>query len=220
MKKYLLTMKATNSALDDDDDNLEEENPDYEYEDEGAEKASSSALFEKLLKHRLIIISSEIECSAVARVVAQLLYLDREDPQTEIKIFINSPGGTVDDGFAIYDMVKFISAPVKIICTGLTASAAALILLAASPQNRLALPNARIMIHQPAVGVQGTAADIKISAEEVLKIRARANQLIANETGQPLAKVEKDTNRDFWMTAAEAKEYGLIGRIVAKYEEL
>jgi ATP-dependent Clp protease protease subunit len=153
-------------------------------------------------------------------VIAQLLYLDNDDPGKPIKIFINSPGGSADDGFAIYDMIRFVRSPVKIISAGLSASAATVIMLAAKKENRLALPNARIMIHQPSMRSFGAAEDLRRTAEQILKLRQRINELYAQETGQPLDKVSVDTDRDFWMTAQEAVEYGLISRVVASYSEL
>jgi ATP-dependent Clp protease protease subunit len=153
-------------------------------------------------------------------VITQLLYLDHEDAKKPIKIFINSPGGSADDGFAIYDMIRFVRSPVKIISAGLSASAATVIMLAAKKENRFALPNARIMIHQPSMRSFGAAEDLRRTAEQILKLRQRINELYAQETGQPLAKVSEDTDRDYWMTAQEAVEYGLISRVVNSHDEL
>ena len=146
--------------------------------------------------------------------------LDAEDAKASIDIYINSPGGSVDAGFAIYDMMRFITAPVRCICTGLTASAAVVILLAAPKKNRLSLPNARILIHQPSGGASGSVADIQIEANEILKIRRHINALIAKETGQPLEKVEQDTRRNYWLSAEESLEYGLISKVIATRKEL
>jgi ATP-dependent Clp protease protease subunit len=184
------------------------------------EKSLSQSFIRGLMKSRTILISQPIVSELTERVLAQLLLLEQEDAETPIKVFINSPGGSADDGFAIFDMLRFVSCPVKTISSGLTASAATIILLAASRGNRLALPNSRIMIHQPSVGVQGSASDIKITAEQILKLRDRANRLIAEETGQTLQKIEEDTNRDYWLSPAEALEYGLIGRVVLNHKEI
>ncbi len=135
-------------------------------------------------------------------------------------MFINSPGGSADDGYAIYDMIRFIRPRVKIISAGLSASAATVIMLAAAKEDRLALPNARIMIHQPSMRSFGAAEDIKRTAEQILKLRQRINELYAQETGQPLEKVSEDTDRDYWMSADEAVEYGLISRVVASLDDL
>ncbi|MBI4532194.1 MAG: ATP-dependent Clp protease proteolytic subunit [Candidatus Latescibacteria bacterium] len=187
---------------------------------EKAERSLSQSLIRELMKSRTILVSQMIIPEATERVLAQLLVLEREDPDGPIKVFINSPGGSADDGFAIFDMLRFVSCPIKTISSGLTASAATIVLLATSKENRFALPNSRIMIHQPSVGVQGSASDIKITAEQVLKLRDRANRLIAEETGQPLKKVEEDTNRDYWLSPTEALEYGLIGRIATIHREV
>jgi len=146
--------------------------------------------------------------------------LDHEDQEEPIKIFINSPGGSVYDGFAIYDMIQFIRPRVRIISAGLSASAATVIMLAAAKEDRLALPNARIMIHQPSMRFQGAAEDVRRTAEEVLKIKEKINQMYADETGQPFEKVQEDTDRDYWMNPDEAVEYGLISRVVRSYDEI
>ncbi len=174
----------------------------------------------ELLEDRTIIISQEIDSKLTNKIITQLLVMNKKDPEKPIKIFINSPGGSADDGFAIFDVIRFIKAPVKIISTGLTASAATLIMLAAEKGNRMALPNARIMIHQPTAGVRGTVSDIQITAEEIIKLRERANKIIAEETGQPLEKVQLDTDRDFWLSPEEAKDYGIIGKIVKSLDEI
>ncbi len=195
---------------------------DEEEEEEEEEKAGRDGeiLGRGLIKARTILISDPIDHKLTNRVIAQLLYLDYDDPKKPIKIFINSPGGSADDGFAIYDMIRFVRPPVKIISTGLSASAATVIMLAAKKEHRFALPNARIMIHQPSMRSFGAAEDIRRTAEQILKLRQRINELYAQETGQPLDKVSEDTDRDYWMTAEEAVEYGLISRVVSKYDEL
>jgi ATP-dependent Clp protease protease subunit len=200
-------------VLDDDDD--EEEEPEEEKAGRDGEFLGRS-----LIKARTILISDPIDHKLTNRVITQLLYLDNDDPKKPIKIFINSPGGSADDGFAIYDMIRFVRAPVKIISAGLSASAATVIMLAAKKENRFALPNARIMIHQPSMRSFGAAEDLRRTAEQILKLRQRINELYASETGQPLDKVSVDTDRDYWMTAQEAVEYGLISRVVNSASEL
>jgi ATP-dependent Clp protease protease subunit len=202
--------------LDDDDEDDEEE------ETEEEEKAAPDAEFlgRSLIKARTILISDPIDHKLTSRVMAQLLYLDQDNTDKPIKIFINSPGGSADDGFAIYDMIRFVRSPVKIISAGLSASAATVIMLAAKKENRLALPNARIMIHQPSMRSFGAAEDLRRTAEQILKLRQRINELYAQETGQPLDKVSVDTDRDYWLTAQEAVEYGLISRVVSNHGEL
>jgi len=170
-------------------------------------------LAERLLESRTILLADEIGRELAEDVVARLLLLDQEQ-EAPIYLYLNSPGGEVDGGFAIYDMARFIKSPVTCICTGLTASAAVIVLLAAQKSRRLSLPSSRFLIHQPSGGVRGSTTDIQIEADEILKIRGRINKLIAEETGQPLEKVERDTHRNFWMDAAQAKEYGLISRVV------
>jgi len=188
------------------------EDNDKEKKDIPIERNIAKELFEE----RVVLISQEIDYKLAARVISQLLVLNKRDPKAPIKIFINSPGGSADDGFAIFDMIKFIEAPVKIIATGLSASAATLILLAVKKENRVAMPNTRIMIHQPTSGARGTVSDIQITAEEIIKLRERANKIIAEETGQPLEKVQVDTDRDF----EEAKKYGIIGKVISKLSEI
>lgn len=174
----------------------------------------------RLLKTRTIIIADEIDKKMAQRVISQLLLLEQEDPKKPVNVFINSPGGDADAGFAIFDLIKFIKPEVKTICTGITASAAVIILLGASKKNRYSLPNARILIHQPSTGVMGTAADIQIEASEILKFRDKINRLIAEETGQSIKKIENDTRRNFWMSGEEALKYGLISKIITAREQL
>jgi ATP-dependent Clp protease protease subunit len=190
-------------------------------EEEGEERPKGVVDFNaKLLQTRTILIADVINKKMAQRVISQLLLLEQEDPKRDIKAFINSPGGDADAGFAIYDMMRFIRPKVKAICAGITASAAVIILLGASKENRYSLPNARILIHQPSTGVMGTAADIQIEAGEIIKFRDKINRLIAQETGQSIEKVENDTRRNFWMTGEEALKYGLVSKIVKSREEL
>lgn len=200
------------TALDDDDEEEEEE-------EEKAER-DGEFLGRTLIKARIVLISDPIDHKLTSRVIAQLLHLDQTDPKKPIKLFINSPGGSADDGFAIYDMIRFVRPRVRIVSTGLSASAATVIMLAAQKEDRFALPNARIMIHQPSMRSFGPAEDLRRTAEQILKLRQRINELYAEETGQPLSKVTVDTDRDFWMSAKEAVDYGLIQKVVYSYDEI
>jgi ATP-dependent Clp protease, protease subunit len=166
-----------------------------------------------------LTIFGEIDMKLAQDVVHKLLILDAEsnDP---IKIFINSPGGHVESGDTIFDMIRFVKSPVKVIGTGWVASAGALIYAAADKENRYSLPNTRFLLHQPMGGARGQAADIAIEAEEILKTRKRLNETFAEQTGQPLEKVERDTDRNFWMSAQEAIDYGLVGKIIQSIEEV
>ena len=172
-----------------------------------------------LRRSRTILISEEVSHELSRKVIPQLLWLD-EQGEKPIRLFINTPGGTADDGFAIHDVIRFVKSPVYAICTGLTASAGTIILLGAPKERRLALPNSRIMIHQPAGGARGRASDIEITAKEIARLRSRANALIAAECGKTPEEVEADTNRDKWMTPEEAMEYGLISKIIRDRDEL
>lgn len=181
---------------------------------------ASDALVNKLLESRSIIISEEIDDGTAQRVITQLLLLEGLDAAKAIRIFINSNGGVADAGFAIFDMIRFVKPPVLTIAAGLCASAAAIILLGAQRDRRFGLPHCRVLIHQPAASLRGSAVEIDISAQELLKLRDKANQLISAETGQTVQKIAADTNRDFWMSADEAKKYGLISRVVRSAEEI
>jgi ATP-dependent Clp protease, protease subunit len=194
------------------------QDPEYPDEPEEPEEKSKPqriprVSFDLLKKERTILISEEVSPKLTERVISQLLWLDSQS-QDPIRVFINTPGGSADDGFAIFDMIRFIRAPVLNICVGLNASAGTIILLGAPKERRVALPNARIMIHQPSGGARGRASDIEITADELLKLRHRANELIAEECGRTVQQVEDDTDRDHWMSPEEAKDYGLISRIV------
>ena len=175
--------------------------------------APFSTVLQNLFKSRTITIFGEINQKVAESTVAQLLALavENDDP---IRIFINSPGGHVESGDSIHDMIRFIKPQVKVIGTGWVASAGAHIYLGAKKENRLCLPNTRFLIHQPLGGAGGKATDIAIEAKEIIKMRRRINEVIARETGQPLERVEKDTDRNYWMSAEEAKEYGLVSRII------
>lgn len=179
-------------------------------------------LQEKFLKTRQIILSGEINKDLADKIVRQLLILEADDDSKPIYMYIDSPGGDVDAGFAIFDMIRFIKAPVVLIGMGLIASAATLILLSVPKEKRVGLPNSRYLIHQPLIGgvMQGVATDIEIEAKEMEKTRALINKIIAEETGTSLEQVTKDTDRDYWLSAEEAQKYGLISKIVSKRTEL
>ncbi len=192
---------------------------DEEQEEKKEAKAPAPELSEKFMKTRTILLSGEIDKSLAERVIRQLLVLEAESEEP-IKLMIDSPGGDADAGYAIFDMIRFVKAPVWIIGMGLVASAGALVLLAAPRERRLGLPNSHYLIHQPLSGVRGVATEIEIHAQEIEKLRVRINKLIADETGQPLNRVEKDTDRDYWMNADEAVQYGLLSRVVVNRGDL
>lgn len=171
-------------------------------------------IYSRLLKERIIFISGEINNVTADLVVAQLLFLESEDPNKDIQIYINSPGGSVSAGFAIFDTMNYIKPDVSTICIGMAASMGAFLLAAGKKGKRFALPNSEIMIHQPLGGAQGQASDIMIHAEKIIEIRQRINKILADETGQPLEKIEHNTDRDYFLSADEAKEYGLIDNVI------
>ena len=173
-------------------------------------------LYSRLLEDRIIFLSGEINDAVANTVVAQLLYLEGKDPTKDICLYINSPGGSVSAGLAIYDTMNYIKCDVSTICVGLAASMGAFLLSSGAKGKRYALPNAEVMIHQPLGGMQGQASDIKIHADHILRIRAKLNTLLAEQTGKPLELIEKDTERDNFMTAAEAAAYGLIDKVIEK----
>jgi ATP-dependent Clp protease, protease subunit len=171
-------------------------------------------IYSRLLKDRIIFLGDAITPDIANAVIAQMLFLASQDDKKAIKLYINSPGGTVTDGLAIYDTMQHIKAPVSTICVGLAASMGALLLSGGTKGQRYALPNAEIMIHQVLGGAEGQASDIKIKAEQILKIKLRMNKILASTTGQPLAKIETDTDRDFHLTSDEAVKYGLIDKVI------
>lgn len=173
-------------------------------------------IFSRLLKERIVFIGTPIDDMIASLVIAQLLFLESEDPEKDIHLYINSPGGNVSSGLAIYDTMQYIRPEVSTICIGMAASMGAVLLTGGAKGKRMALPNARIMIHQPWGGVQGTASDISIQAEEILKTKKRINEIIAGHTGRTLEQVEKDTDRDKYLSADDAKGYGLIDNILFK----
>ena len=171
-------------------------------------------IFSRLLKDRIIFLSGEIDDTVANLVVAQLIFLEAEDPDKDISLYINSPGGSVTDGLAIYDTMQFIKPDVSTICLGLAASMGAFLLAGGAKGKRLALPNAEIMIHQPSGGAKGQATEIQIAAENILKTKKKLNEIIAANTGKPIEQVAQDTERDYYMSAEEAKEYGIIDSII------
>jgi len=171
-------------------------------------------IFSRLLEERIIFLAGPVTDLNANLVIAQMLYLASKDSKRDIKLYINSPGGSVTAGLAIYDTMQYLKCPVSTICIGLTASMAAVILAAGTKGKRFSLPNAEILLHQVAGGMQGQAADIEITAKQILHMKEKLNKIIALHTGQPLAKVEKDTDRDFYLTAEEAKKYGLIDEVI------
>lgn len=202
-------------VLEDDDD---EEEEDEECQDGKGPRESIVAL-DLLKKERTVVISEPVTPKLTQRLLGQLFWLDSQS-EKPIKLYINTPGGSADDGFAIHDLIRYIKAPVFNICVGLNASAGTLILLGTPKERRLALPNARIMMHQPSGGGKGRVSDIEVTAEEILKLRHRANLLIAKETGNALEKVEHDTDRDCWLSAEEAKTYGLVSRVIRSLRDI
>ncbi len=171
-------------------------------------------IYSRLLKDRIVFVGAPVDDQLSNLVVAQLLFLQAEDPDKEVSVYINSPGGSVTAGLAIYDTIQHIKPPVSTICVGLAASIAAVILAGGTPGRRFILPNAKTLIHQPLGGVQGQATEVQIMAKEILRTKERINKLLAKHTGQPIDKIERDTERDYWMNAEESKAYGLVDEIL------
>jgi ATP-dependent Clp protease, protease subunit len=171
-------------------------------------------IYERLSLERIIFLSGEVTDGLANSIIARLLYMDSEDQNKDVFIYINSPGGSVTAGLSIYDTMQHVKSPIVTICVGLAASMGSFLLAAGAPGKRLALPHSRIMIHQPSGGTRGQASDIEIEAREILRMRRQLNGIYASRTGQPLEKIEKDMDRDYFMSAQEAKEYGLIDRVI------
>lgn len=171
-------------------------------------------IYSRLLKERIVFLGDEVNSTTAGLVVAQMLFLEAEDPEKDIHFYIDSPGGSVSDGLAIYDTMQYVKCDVSTICIGMAASMGAFLLAGGAKGKRLILPNAEVMIHQPLGGAQGQATEIQIAAEHILHTKKRLNEMLAANTGQPLEKVAADTDRDNWMSAEEAKEYGLVDRVV------
>ena len=176
-------------------------------------------IYSRLLRDNIIFIGTPIDDNVANLVTAQLLFLEAEDPEKDVSLYINSPGGVVTAGMAIYDTIQFIRPDVATICIGQAASVAALLLASGTPGKRFALPNSRLLIHQPTIGgLSGQATDIDIHAREILRIRASLNEIMAKHTNQPIEKIERDVERDFWMSAQQAREYGIIDEIIYKHK--
>ena len=171
-------------------------------------------IYSRLLKDRIVFVGGPVDDDVANIIIAQLLFLAGEDPAKDLYMYINSPGGVVTAGLAIYDTIQYIKAPVSTICIGQAASMGALLLSAGDKGKRFALPNARIMIHQPLGGAQGAATDIEIQTQEILRIKRLINEILSRHTGQPLSKIEKDTDRDFYMSAEEAVKYGIVDEVI------
>jgi len=175
-------------------------------------------IYSRLLKDRIILLGSAIDDNVANLVIAQMLFLEAEDPDKDIQLYINSPGGSISAGMAIFDTMQYINCDVSTICVGLAASMGAFLLAAGTKGKRFALPNSEIMIHQPAGGTRGQAADIEIHAKRILAVRDTINRILSEITGKPIEQIERDTDRDHFMTAKEAKEYGLIDEVITKRE--
>lgn len=173
-------------------------------------------IYSRLLKDRIIFLGSPVNDVVANTIIAQMLFLAAEDPEKDISLYINSPGGSITAGMAIYDTMQFIRPDVSTICVGLAASMGAFLLNAGAKGKRFALPNSEIMIHQPLGGAEGQATDIEIRAKRILKLRDKLNGILAERTGQPLERIDKDTDRDYFMSAREAKEYGIIDKVIEK----
>jgi ATP-dependent Clp protease protease subunit len=174
-------------------------------------------IFSRLLKERIIFLPSYIEDDMANLVIAQMLFLEAEDPDKDVYLYVNSPGGSVTAGMAIYDTMQYVKPAVSTICMGQAASMGALLLCAGAKGKRFALPHSRMMIHQPLAGVQGQATDIDIQAREILRIRDELNRILVTHTGQPIERIAKDTDRDFFMTAEQAKEYGIVDQVIVSH---
>lgn len=171
-------------------------------------------IYSRLLKDRIIFVGTAIDDNVANIIIAQLLFLQMEDPEKDINIYINTPGGSVTSGLAIYDTIQFVKPDVNTYCMGQASSMGALLLAAGTPGKRYALPHSRIMIHQPWGGAEGAAADINIQAKEILRLRSKLEEILAKHTKQPLDRIQKDTDRDYFMSAAEAKEYGIVDEVI------
>ncbi|WP_372367295.1 ClpP family protease [Candidatus Uabimicrobium sp. HlEnr_7] len=189
-------------------------------QEEKEKKDGGEALVGRLIKARVIMISEEITDKLARAVTAQCILMQEEDKDAPITVYVNSPGGSADSGFAIYDILRFVSPPIHMICTGICASAAVLIYMAAEKSKRFSLPNSRFLLHQPSTQLFGTASDIEINANQIIKLRERYNTIIAKETDKDVDTITDDCDRDFWLSAEEAKEYGLVGKIAEKCSDI
>ena len=189
-------------------------------DDDKERDGGEGGLLKQLLKTRSIEVQEPISDKIARKVHSQLLLMQQQDEKAPITVYINSPGGAADSGFAIYDALRFFKPPIRTVVNGLCASAAVMVFLAAPRERRFSLPNSRFLLHQPSTLVQGSASDIEISAEEILKLRERYNQIVSAETGRTVDQVTKDADRDFWLSPDEAKQYGLVGKVVKHIGEL
>ena len=185
-----------------------------------AEGERTYDIYSRLLKDRMVFLSGEINNKSADLIVAQLIFLGQQDPEKDILFFINSPGGSVSGALAIFDAMRFVKPDVVTICSGMAASGGALLLAAGTPGKRICLPNARIMIHQPLGGAEGDAANIEIQAREILKLKKRLNEILAGCCGRSIEDIERDTDRDFWFSAAEGREYGMVDRVITRLSEI
>ena len=177
-------------------------------------------IYSRLLKERIVFLGSPIDDQTANIIIAQLLFLEASEPEKDIHIYINSPGGMVSSTIAIYDTIQYLKSDVATTCLGMAASGAALILAAGTAGKRFSLPNSRIMLHQPLGGAQGQVSDIEIQTKELLRIKKKINEILAHHTNQPLERIEKDTDRDFYMTGEEAKEYGVVDEVITKRSDI
>lgn len=207
-------MLNANPALDDDDEG--EGCPSHD----GKGKKGDDGLLGRLLKARTIVIAKPVDKELMQTVTTQLLLMSSEDARKPITVYVNTPGGDADSGFAIYDMMRFVKAPVRTVCAGLAASAGIIIFLGGEKGQRYSLPHSRFLIHQPSTYAQGQASDLEITAKQILLIREKYNQIVGKETGRTADQVTKDANRDFWLDAAEAKSYKLVDKIITEQGEL
>lgn len=197
-----------------------EEPEDFPSTHEKEKDEKEEGLAKRLLKARVVMISEAITDKLAKAVASQCIVMQEENARSPITVYVNSPGGSADSGFAIYDVLRFVTPPVRTICTGLCASAAVLIYLAAGKNLRFTLPNSRFLLHQPSTALFGPASDIEINAHEIINLRERYNTIVANETGKTVEQITKDADRDFWLSAKEALDYGLVGKIIRSYQEI
>jgi ATP-dependent Clp protease protease subunit len=193
------------------------------HDDDDASKnkgSDSDRLTNKLIDARALILAEEVSDTLYRHVATMMTILERRDPKAPITVYINSPGGSADSGFAIFDLLRFSPCPIFTVANGVVASAAVTIYLGAPKERRVSLPNSRFLLHQPSTAMRGQATDIDITAREILKLRARYNQIVHEATGKPVEQVTKDSDRDFWLTATEAEAYGLVGRVIQRRSEL
>ncbi len=191
-----------------------------EEDEKDKDEKGGDGMMRRMLKARAIFLSEGITDKTARQMQSSLLLLQQDDEKSAITVYINSPGGHADSGFAIYDFMRFVKPPVRTVVTGMCASAAVLVFLASPKERRFALPNARFLLHQPSTMVTGSASDVAINAEEIVKLRERYNGIVAQETGKTVEQVTKDADRDFWLSPVEAKDYGLVGRIIKGFAEL